>query len=55
MANESNKFNSLVSPFQTNPNVEIIPLQDPIPQVVFCGKAEAVNSAYEYFYSSFGK
>ena len=55
MANESNKFNALVSPFRTNPNVEIIPLQEPSPRVVFCGKTEAVNSAYEYFYSSFGK
>ena len=55
MANECNKFNALVSPFQTNPNVEIIPLQDPIPRVVFCGKTEAVNSAYQYLYSSFGK
>ena len=55
LANESSKFNALVSPFRTNPNVKIILLQDPIPQVVFCGKTEAVNSAYEYCWSSFGK
>ena len=55
LADGSSKFNALVSSFRTNPNVEIIILQYPIPQVVFCGKTESVNSAYEYCWSSFGK